>query len=131
VWGLIKGLIRSLLEPVVENHVCTIKRGLGRGFKIKGGFFSSFFLFLRREDLTAEERFLLSLDLRRKTAYDIGAYIGITTMFFARSVGNSGEVIAFEPNPENCMKLQENVALNSLHNVRIKTSKIHTINMSC
>ena len=72
--SLIKGLIKSMLEPVVKDHVYTIKHGLGRGFKIKGGFFSSFFLFLRREDLTTEERFLLSLDLRRKTIYDIGAY---------------------------------------------------------
>ena len=40
-------------------------------------------------------------------------------MFFARSVGNVGKVIAFEPNPENCVKLQENVTLNNLYNVRI------------
>lgn len=117
--SLIKGLIESMLEPVVKDHVCTIKRGLGRGFKRKGGFFSSFYLFLRREDLTAEERFLLSLDLQGKTIYDIGAYVGITTMFFARSVGNAGKVIAFEPNPENCLKLQENVRLNSFDNVRL------------
>jgi FkbM family methyltransferase len=117
--SLIKGLIKSMLEPAVKDQVHTIKRGLGRGFKIKGGFFSSVSLFLRREDLTTEERFLLSLDLRCKVVYDIGAYIGITTMFFARSVGNVGKVIAFEPNPENCVKLQENVALNNFHNVRI------------
>ena len=44
---------------------------------------------------------------------------GIKTMFFARSVGNAGEVIAFEPNPENCLKLQENVRLNNVHDVRV------------
>jgi len=39
-------------------------------------------------------------------------------MFFARSV-EIGKVIAFEPNPENYVKLQENIALNNLLNVRI------------
>jgi hypothetical protein len=74
--SLIKGLIKSMLEPIAKHHVHTIKRGLCRGFKTKGTLLSSFVLFLRREDLTAEERFLLSLDLRRKKIYDIGAYVG-------------------------------------------------------
>ena len=70
--------------------------------------------------LTSEERFLMSLQLKGKTIYDIGGHIGLLTLFFARSVGNTGKVITFEPNPESCAKLQENVRLNNFVNVEIK-----------
>jgi FkbM family methyltransferase len=45
-----------------------------------------------------------------KTVYDIGAYIGIFTTFFATKVGEEGNVIAFEPNPESFSKLRINTA---------------------
>lgn len=53
--------------------------------------------------------------------YDIGANIGITTLFFAKHVGNEGLVVAFEPVPPTAKRLQENVRVNCLQNVRICT----------
>jgi FkbM family methyltransferase len=112
---VVMSLINSILISLLKNHVYTIKSGVGRGFKRKG-----YLGFIRVDHgLTAEERFLLSLDLRGKTVYDIGGYVGIVTMFFARSVGNTGKVITFEPNPENCVKLRENLALNDIDNVEL------------
>lgn len=67
---------------------------------------------------TAEETFLMSLDLRDKVVYDIGANVGIMTLFFARSVGDGGTVVAFEPHPYSFHRLNRNIKVNRLRNVR-------------
>jgi FkbM family methyltransferase len=48
---------------------------------------------------------------------DIGANIGYYTLIFARLVGESGKVFAFEPDPENFALLKKNVELNHYKNV--------------
>lgn len=48
---------------------------------------------------------------------DAGAYYGYFTIFAAKKVGRKGKVIAFEPDPENCEILRNNVALAGLNNV--------------
>lgn len=57
-----------------------------------------------------DRRFFEKMDFRGKTIYDVGAYIGLLTMFFAKKVGTKGKVIAFEPNPESFSKLLINIA---------------------
>ena len=46
--------------------------------------------------------------------YDLGANIGFVTLLFARAVGESGYVYAFEPLPQNQERLQYNLELNRL-----------------
>ncbi len=53
-------------------------------------------------------------------AYDIGAHVGFYTLMFAKIVGPSGEVHAFEPYPENVRFLQKHLELNRLTNVILK-----------
>jgi FkbM family methyltransferase len=50
---------------------------------------------------------------------DIGANIGWYTVASALKVGKTGQVIAFEPEPDNADMLERNVVLNDLHNVRL------------
>ena len=50
--------------------------------------------------------------------FDVGANIGSFTVVAARMVGEAGRVFAFEPNPIAFARLEENVALNRLGNVR-------------
>jgi FkbM family methyltransferase len=57
--------------------------------------------------------------LAGKVAYDVGANIGLVTLFLARCVGKNGLVVAFEPTPPNAERLMENVRLNTLQNVRV------------
>lgn len=48
---------------------------------------------------------------------DIGANIGFFTLLFAKIVGETGKVYAFEPDPENFELLKKNVNLNGYKNV--------------
>jgi len=49
--------------------------------------------------------------------YDIGANIGIHTVFMAKKTGPSGKVVAFEPESNTFISLKENINLNLLNNV--------------
>jgi FkbM family methyltransferase len=50
--------------------------------------------------------------------YDIGSNIGLYAIFLAKAVGDKGQVIAFEPEAQSHRRLQENLELNALKNVR-------------
>jgi predicted RNA methylase len=52
-------------------------------------------------------------------AVDIGANIGYLTVLASLLVGPTGRVVAFEPDPENVLRLRANVALNTGCNVTI------------
>jgi FkbM family methyltransferase len=51
---------------------------------------------------------------------DGGAFIGYFTLLLARLAGPSGRVVAFEPVPAIAARLEENLALNELWNVRVE-----------
>ena len=51
--------------------------------------------------------FLRSRDLRGRTAVDIGANQGIYSYWMSKCVGPSGRVVAFEPQPELAVHLNE------------------------
>lgn len=82
------------------------RHGLIRGMKRRGGLG-----FVPRHGLTPEESFLESLSLEGKVVYDIGAFEGLLTLFFAR---RGATVVAFEPNPANARRCVENLRLNGL-----------------
>lgn len=48
---------------------------------------------------------------------DAGANLGFFTLLMSRLVGDQGLVVAFEPDPECCKTLRENIALNNVTNV--------------
>jgi len=110
----ILAFVLKVLELLLRNGIFTIRTGLAKGLKRRYGFGVK-----PRFSLTDEERFLMKLDFQGKTVFDVGAYVGIFTMFFARAVGRTGKVIAFEPNPRNYDELAYNVKLNDLDNVTI------------
>jgi len=107
----------SLVKFLTKNLVYTIRFGDVK-MKRKGGLD-----FIYHRD-SPEEQFLSSYDLKGKTVYDIGAYIGILTSFFSKSVGNTGRVIAFEPNIDNCLEIKKSIELNDLHNVDVLNTGI-------
>lgn len=48
------------------------------------------------------------------TIVDVGAYIGVLTIMMAKKIGNTGKVIAFEPNPQSLVLLKKNIKLNEV-----------------
>ena len=54
------------------------------------------------------------------TVLDIGANIGMVTLWLSKLVGDDGKVYAFEPNPELQKILNEMLVHNSLHNVYLQ-----------
>ena len=50
---------------------------------------------------------------------DVGASFGWYTILLGKNVGESGLVLAFEPLPENCMVLSNNIKENKLNNVKV------------
>lgn len=111
----IKQKTKAILRQLSKDHVYVVRRGVAKGLKRRGGlgFVPQF------SQPSAEEQFLGNLCLRGQTVYDIGAYEGVMALFFAKAVGAGGRVIAFEPNPVNCARLESNVALNKFDNVTI------------
>jgi FkbM family methyltransferase len=58
---------------------------------------------------------------------DVGANIGYYTLLFARLVGESGRVIAFEPDPGNFRLLEKNVRANGYRNVVLKRQAVSDV----
>ena len=55
---------------------------------------------------------------------DIGANIGYFTLLAAAVVGDSGKVIAFEPNPPNCELIQLSMRANDFHNILVQQAAV-------
>lgn len=48
---------------------------------------------------------------------DVGAHIGTYAIPIANQIGESGKILAFEPNPRNAIVLKKNMELNKLKNI--------------
>jgi FkbM family methyltransferase len=68
----------------------------------------------------------LDRELRPGDVYfDVGANIGVYTLFGARRVGEKGSVVAFEPHIPNANSLLENIILNGLgHQIKLVTAAL-------
>ena len=51
---------------------------------------------------------------------DVGANIGLFTLFASEVVGEEGKVICFEPSPSTFLRLSENVNLNEFKNIDLR-----------
>lgn len=98
-----------------DNITYKVRHGLLKGLKRKGGLGwlpATFSPGLQ----TPEYRFWSDLNLSGMTVYDVGAFHGLLTLFFASRAKN---VICFEPNTRNYKRLTENLALNGMRNVEV------------
>ena len=98
-----------------DSTTYTVRHGLLKGMKRKGGLgwlpprFSPGIM-------TAEQQFWSDLNLSGMTVYDVGAFHGLLTLFFA---SRAKSVVCFEPNTQNRKRLLENLALNEITNVKV------------
>ena len=103
-------------------RVYTARHGIARGLKQIGGVSLILPGFLQQaseypEFAGVEEAFLRELDYEGQTIYDVGAFQGIFTLFFAQQARDKGRVVAFEPHPVNYRRVVEHVKLNDFSNV--------------
>ena len=94
----------------------TVRHGLLKGLKRRGGLGWVPEVLAGGLD-TPEIRFWRGIDLRGQTVYDIGAFHGLLTLWFAQQ---ASRVICFEPNTHNHQRLLENLALNRFQNVTVR-----------
>ncbi|MGB6946424.1 MAG: FkbM family methyltransferase [Bryobacteraceae bacterium] len=106
--------IAWISRRLFDHFTYTVRHGLIRRMKRRGGL-GWMPEWLSRE--TREEMFWHNLALDGLVVYDVGAFHGILTLFFA---SRCAQVIAYEPNQANHARLIENIALNSLENVRVR-----------
>ena len=90
----------------------TVRHGLIRGMKRRGGLG-----WMPWCIKTKEEMFWQEFPLGGLAIYDLGAFHGILTLFYA---SRSAQVIAYEPNELNFGRLVENIRLNNLTNVQVR-----------
>lgn len=113
---MLKRAVISTLQPLVAHRVYTVRHGLARGLRRRGGLG----FVPQLGGLSPEEAFLEGLSLEGDTVFDVGGYEGIFTLFFARRVGPAGAVVTFEPNPRNYQRIVENIRLNGFANAQVR-----------
>jgi FkbM family methyltransferase len=99
-----------------DRFTYTVRHGLISGMKRTGGL-GWIPAWLSRSVQTKEEIFWRGLPLSGLVIYDVGAFHGILTLFFA---SRGARVIAYEPNEVNYHRLIENIGLNKLTNVQVR-----------
>lgn len=57
---------------------------------------------------------------QNNTVLDIGANIGLHSLYFSELVGNAGSVISYEPVQQNFVLLEQNVKQNGYNNIEIR-----------
>ena len=98
----LKHRLIAFISATLFDHVTyTVQHGFLKGMKRKGGL-GWLPAFVSGSAETLEHHFWRSLDLKRLVVYDIGAFHGLLTLFFA---SQARQVIAFEPSERNRKRL--------------------------
>lgn len=114
--GPAKRAIKKALKAIFRPLVMPIKRGTLKGRKWHVATRSSFLAGTYESDQTALfEQMLMEGDI----VLDLGAHVGYYTVLASVLVGDTGQVIAFEPEPENLYFLHRHVKLNKCDNVTV------------
>ena len=115
-YSLAHRVVSWISQNLFDHFSYTVRHGLIRGMKRKGGLGWAPQSFCRRFE-SKEEAFWRSLDLGGLVIYDVGAFHGILSLFFA---SRAAQVISYEPNARNQARLMENIRLNGLKNVVVR-----------
>lgn len=120
-YDLLHRVIATISRGLASSLEYRSRSGLTRGLRRHGGLsFVPEFLVASRV-VTHEVRFWRRQELRDLTVFDIGAFHGLMTIYFASQARN---VVAFEPNPSSRTVLKRNLELNRLKNVLVLESAI-------
>jgi FkbM family methyltransferase len=109
-------IVAWISQNFFDNVTYTVRHGLLAGMKRRGGlaWLPAVLLGTAR---TAEVDFWRKQDLDGLVIYDVGAFQGLLTLFFAQ---HARQVVSYEPNTRNHERLVENLASNGLRNVVVR-----------
>ena len=113
-------VVSWISRRIFESHTYTVRHGLLRGMKRKGGL-GWIPEFLSGSIETAEIEFWRKLPLAGMTVYDVGSFEGLLALFFA---SRAKQVICYEPNSRNHQRLIDNLKLNGLTNVLVRKTGV-------
>lgn len=108
-------LIAWTSTHLFDHATYTVRHGLLKGMRRKGGLGWVPAMFSPGA-MTAEQKFWGGFDFSGMTVYDVGAFHGLLTLFFA---SRAKAVVCFEPNTQNHRRLMENLKLNGIENVKV------------
>jgi FkbM family methyltransferase len=109
--------LSSLMRGLLDSGTYTVRHGLIKGMKRKGGIGFIPALIARNHKNRAECRFFKLRNFDNQVVYDIGGYHGLLSLFFSRT---AKLVITYEPNPSSAVRIRENIALNNIRNVTLR-----------
>ncbi len=135
----LRSVVRNLLPPVAYDITRRVYRLLTRWrhrpdwYQIEDGTLEEQWILVNKSHPVFSSmvegtydapffEYVEKLDLRGKTACDVGAHIGFHTLALARLVGDAGQVRAFEPNPCNLERLKMNLGRNPMLAERVHVS---------
>jgi FkbM family methyltransferase len=108
--------IKKTLEFKISQIISTkVKYGLITGKRIYG----NLYLNVRLDTLSDEEIFYKYLNLEDKVVVELGANLGVYTIYFSTATGKGGKVYSFEPNPIIFNLLEKNIKINNCDNVKL------------
>jgi FkbM family methyltransferase len=109
-------IVAWISKTFFDKLVYRSRQGLTTGLLRKGGLAFIPESLVAPEE-TEETRFWKRLDLKDRIVYDVGAFHGLLTCFFAKQARH---VVAYEPTPPTYDRLAENVRLNEFRNVTLR-----------
>ncbi len=115
--SVLRGFLNRALPTGDRLTPVRISAGPLKGFQLEIDYRKEKFFWLGTHEPSVQKA-LSRLAGPGMTVYDVGTYIGFFTLLLSRAVGESGRVIALEPNPETHRRLLGNLRLNNRENVR-------------
>jgi FkbM family methyltransferase len=114
---LVKQQLSQLLHLFLKNRKIAVLSGPLKGWRWlpRSGNHSYWLGTYEREYVTTFSRYIQPGDV----VFDIGSQAGYFTLIASRLTGNNGQVIAFEPVPENVRFIREHCQLNNCNNVKL------------
>lgn len=114
---ILRGLLNRALPAEGRLTPVRISAGPLKGFQLEIDCRKEKFFWLGTHEPSVQKA-LCRLAQPGMTAYDVGTYIGFFTLLLSRAVGDTGRVIALEPNPDTYRRLLSNLRLNHRENVQ-------------
>jgi len=114
---LLRGLLNRCLPAANRLTPVLISAGPLKGCRLAIDYRREKFFWLGTHEPSVQKA-LKRLARPGMTVYDVGTYIGFFTLLLSQAVGESGRVIALEPNPETHRRLLDNLRLNHRKNVQ-------------